>query len=135
MIEELRSIHCESPTVSNLQGGPIYDWRHPKTTFWVPFDSVYDFHVALRNDVTFDYLEGQIHNSVSPAAVSDVKELVGFHESVKRPPVLTHGDLSRFNILIRNDEIVGIIDWETASWLPYYWEYTTAWHANPQNLF
>jgi aminoglycoside phosphotransferase len=64
-----------------------------------------------------------------------MRKIAAFHESVTHPPVLTHGDLSSFNILLRDNKVVGIIDWETAGWLPYYWEYTTAWHANPQNLF
>jgi aminoglycoside phosphotransferase len=135
MIEELRSVQCESPAVSNLEGGPIYDCRLPKTTFWGPFEPIDDFHVALRNNVTSDLLQGPIHSSVTPAILSDVKEVVVFHESVKRPPVLTHGDLSSFNILVRDDKVMGIIDWETAGWLPYYWEYTTAWQSNPRNLF
>ncbi|PQE13413.1 kinase-like domain protein [Rutstroemia sp. NJR-2017a BVV2] len=91
MIEELRSIHCESPAVSNLEGSPIYDCRLPKTTFWGPFDSIYDFHVAVRNIVTSDLLEEPIHSSVSPAALSDVKEVAAFHESVKCPPFLRMG--------------------------------------------
>ncbi|PQE32342.1 kinase-like domain protein [Rutstroemia sp. NJR-2017a WRK4] len=115
MIEELRSVQCESPAVSNLEGGPIYDCRLPKTTFWGLFESIDDF-----------IWHGPIHISVTTAVLSDVKEVVAFHESVKHPPVLTHGDLSSFNILVRDDEVVGIIDWETAGWLPYYWEYTTA---------
>lgn len=52
-----------------------------------------------------------------------------------RSSVLTHSDLSSLNILIRDDIVVGIINWDTAGWLPYYWEYTTAWRANPQNQF
>lgn len=38
------------------------------------------------------------------------------------PIVFTHGDLSSLNILARVDDIVGIIDWETAGWYPSYWE-------------
>lgn len=30
---------------------------------------------------------------------------------------------------------MGIIDWEIAGWMPPYWEYTSAWHVNPQNMF
>lgn len=51
------------------------------------------------------------------------------------PPVFTHGDLSSLNILVRSDEVVGIIDWETAGWYPSYWEYTTACQVNPRNPF
>ncbi|KAF2132114.1 kinase-like protein [Dothidotthia symphoricarpi CBS 119687] len=124
MVEELRSIPCQADGVSNVDGGPIHDYRLPQTSSWGPFDTVSDFHLALRNNVT-----------LNPAVISDVKQLVTFHESVVRPPVLTHGDLSSLNILIRDDTVVGIIDWDTAGWMPYYWEYTTAWHANPQNQF
>ena len=46
-----------------------------------------------------------------------------------------HGDLSSLNILVRGDEIVGIIDWETAGWYPSYWEYSTASQVNPENMF
>ncbi|KAM4054574.1 phosphotransferase enzyme family protein [Hirsutella rhossiliensis] len=49
--------------------------------------------------------------------------------------VLTHGDLSSFNIMIQGDEVTGIVDWETAGWFPPYWEYTCARNANPQNAF
>ncbi|KAF2241458.1 kinase-like protein [Trematosphaeria pertusa] len=135
MIEELRSIPSQVSSVSNLEGGPIYDCRLPRTSSWGPFGTLSDFHLALRNDVTLESLKAQSHNLLSPAAISDITRLVVFHESVIRPPVLTHGDLSSFNILLRDDKVVGIIDWETAGWLPYYWEYTTAWHANPQNYF
>jgi hypothetical protein len=39
------------------------------------------------------------------------------------------------NIIVRGDEVVGNIDWETAGWWPEYWEYTSAWHVNPYNEF
>jgi hypothetical protein len=51
-----------------------------------------------------------------------MQELIALQESVICPPVLTHGDLSSFNILLRDDEVVGIIDWEITGWSPYYWD-------------
>ncbi|KAF9522816.1 kinase-like domain-containing protein [Crepidotus variabilis] len=40
---------------------------------------------------------------------------------------LTHGDLTPSNILIDDSGCpVALIDWETASWMPEYWEYTRA---------
>ncbi|KAJ5702217.1 hypothetical protein N7488_009765 [Penicillium malachiteum] len=49
------------------------------------------------------------------------------------PPVFTHGDLWRENILVRkvvssvtNEEeyeVAALVDWETAGWYPSYWEY------------
>jgi aminoglycoside phosphotransferase len=132
MIQELRSVPCQNDKVSNVDGGPVHDYRIQPSS-WGPFGTITDFHLSLRNNVTLKSLE--LPNSLGPAAISDLKQLIAFHESVPRAPVLTHGDLSSLNILIRDDTVVGIIDWDTAGWLPYYWEYTMALHANPQNYF
>lgn len=37
--------------------------------------------------------------------------------------VLTHGDLHPRNIIIKDNTIAGIIDWELGGWYPEYWEY------------
>ncbi|KAL2256903.1 hypothetical protein VTK26DRAFT_953 [Humicola hyalothermophila] len=40
--------------------------------------------------------------------------------------VLTHGDLSRRNIIVDEDgKLAGIVDWEHAGWYPTYWEFTS----------
>ncbi|KAG6094097.1 hypothetical protein E4U31_006440 [Claviceps sp. LM219 group G6] len=68
----------------------------------------------------------------------DLRQLFLFHQQLWGNPVFTHGDLSSLNslnILAKGDEVVGILDWETAAWMPCYWEYTAARDANPQNLF
>ena len=49
--------------------------------------------------------------------------------------MFTHGDLSSLNVLARGDEVVGIVDWETAGWMPGYWEFVCAWNVNARNLF
>jgi thiamine kinase-like enzyme len=65
----------------------------------------------------------------------EISELISQQDKLQSAPVFTHGDLSSLNVLASGDEIVGIIDWETAGWYPSYWEYTTAWNVNPQNQF
>jgi aminoglycoside phosphotransferase len=40
--------------------------------------------------------------------------------------VLTHGDFHPRNILIKDNVVVGIIDWEFAGWYPEHWEYLKA---------
>jgi thiamine kinase-like enzyme len=44
--------------------------------------------------------------------------------------VFTHGDLNPFNISIRGDKVVGIIDWEFSGWYPHYWKHISAWLGN-----
>ncbi|RAK98303.1 aminoglycoside phosphotransferase family protein [Aspergillus ibericus CBS 121593] len=49
------------------------------------------------------------------------------------PPMFTHGDLHRENVLVRkivnsvtNEEeyeVAALVDWESAGWYPSYWEY------------
>ncbi|RWA06982.1 hypothetical protein EKO27_g8121 [Xylaria grammica] len=113
--------------VANIKGGPIYDGRLPGQSFWGPFSTTDDFHKKLRNDMEFDF---------DPSNAPDgVVEFVNFHKQSFPKSVLTHGDLSSFNILVKGDKVVGIIDWETAGWLPPYWEYVCAWNVNPYNEF
>lgn len=35
----------------------------------------------------------------------------------------THGDLAPHNIIVRNNRIVSIVDWEYSGYFPEYWEY------------
>lgn len=38
------------------------------------------------------------------------------------PVVLSHGDLTPANIIVKDGKIVAIIDWETFGWYPSFWE-------------
>jgi hypothetical protein len=38
-------------------------------------------------------------------------------------------------MFVSGDDILGIIDWETAEWCLAYWKYTTPWNVSPQNQF
>jgi hypothetical protein len=42
--------------------------------------------------------------------------------------VLTHGDLPPRNIMVQENKITGLIDWEVAGWFPEYWEYVKFFH-------
>ncbi|KAM0812621.1 putative Kinase-like domain-containing protein [Seiridium cardinale] len=134
--EQLRSIVLQLRSitppknigVANAYGGPVYDQRFPKQSSWGPFKTIQDFHRELRNGVEIEHLQ-------DPSLAADLRQLIEFHNQPRTRPVFTHGDLSSLNILARGDEIVGIIDWETAGWMPPYWEYTSAWNVNPQNRF
>jgi len=49
-----------------------------------------------------------------------------FSKYDREQTVFSHGDLSADNIMIHNGRLSALIDWETAAWLPPYWEYATA---------
>ncbi|OHE90608.1 hypothetical protein CORC01_14092 [Colletotrichum orchidophilum] len=128
MVTELRSVPPPAgASIGSVDGGPFYDCRLPSKLLWGPFATTRDFHEALANgaDLDIDYAD----------LPDDVHELFEFYRQSDTQLVLTHGDLSSLNILVEGDDVVGIVDWETAGWLPPYWEYTCAKYVNPFNKF
>ncbi|KAF6804052.1 hypothetical protein CMUS01_14939 [Colletotrichum musicola] len=128
MVAQIRTIKpAENVGVANAVGGPVYDCRFPDEKHLGPCATVQDLHKKLLG---FD-------NLIARAAgeLSELNEVLDFYGDYYEDPVFTHGDLSSLNILVRGDDVVGIIDWETAGWSPPYWEYTSAWFVNPCNPF
>ncbi|PKX88601.1 kinase-like protein [Aspergillus novofumigatus IBT 16806] len=120
-----RHIHEMRMGVASVDGGPLFDCRVPGPSLrFGPFATTQDFHRHLRRGMEFDLRLGP-----------EIQELIKQQQSKTWPLVFTHGDLSSLNILVRQDDIVGIIDWETSGWYPSYWEYTSAHQVNPQNSF
>lgn len=124
-IREMRGLRPpEGTRVASVDDGSLFDCRIPGPSLrFGPFDTIQDFHQHLRMGMKFD-----------SRLDTDIQELIR-GQSKTWPLMFTHGDLSSLNILVRGDDIVGIIDWETAGWYPSYWEYTSAHQVNPQNSF
>lgn len=124
MVDELRAL--QPPTefaVGTCIGGSLQDFRQsraPPPVRFGPFKTIQDFHSWLRDGLK----QGQAEN-MEQAELSEVNEIIARQEGPWPPPVFTHGDLNPSNILVRDDRIVGIIDWEMAGWYPHYWEYTS----------
>ncbi|KAI1160820.1 kinase-like domain-containing protein [Nemania serpens] len=128
MIAELRAVPPPAGTgVSSVGNGPFFDCRLPSELYWGPFATARNFHEALVEGFNID--RDYTH------LPSGLPELFQFCRQPNTQLVLTHGDLSSFNIMVEGDEVTGIIDWETAGWFPPYWEYTCAKNANPHNLW
>lgn len=123
-VQDLRSIPRDGPMVKDVNGGPVLDGRIGRTMTHGPFDSVHDFHDHLRHGLKYD-----------PKFGERVGQLYDLHDQHEELPVFTHGDLSSLNVIVKDDQVVGIVDWETAGWLPLYWEYTTACQVNIRNLW
>lgn len=123
MILDMRTLqtHGSINVICSVNGGSLYDPRMPCITGrFGPFKDVREFHDYLRDGI-------QAHSN------ADVTKLITMHRQDWDAPTFTHGDLSSLNIIVRGDDVVGIVDWETAGWYPSYWEYTTACQMNPQN--
>jgi len=127
-IRGLRRLSASRTEVSNVDGGPIMDMRLLDKSLWGPYTTVEGFQSELRRGIAMEHIKDD--------TILGLKELISFHaRNAETESVLTHGDLSSFNIMVSGDKITGIVDWETAGWLPWYWEYVNAWNVNPHNRF
>ncbi|EKM75444.1 hypothetical protein AGABI1DRAFT_79892 [Agaricus bisporus var. burnettii JB137-S8] len=124
-VTELRSLPPPGPGISNVDGGPLFDFRFPTSNAIGPFKTIHEFHLFLRNGIQ------EWRSDVYP----EVNRMIALQDRPWPMPVFTHGDLSSLNILARGDTVVGIIDWETSGWFPSYWEHSMAWYVNPRNIF
>ena len=128
MVDEMRRIPpSHDAAVANVHQGPLYDERLPASqdrNRLGPFKTVGEFHTHLRHGIS------EVPNDKCP----EINELIRMHQG-EWPICFTHADLSSLNVLAHGDKVVGIIDWEAAGWYPSYWEYTSAWNVNPQNMF
>ncbi|KAF5371022.1 hypothetical protein D9615_010036 [Tricholomella constricta] len=118
-IDQLRALRPPEPgKVQAVDGGPCLESRI-STEPWGPFDTIADFQQLYGYEYVrenfpefrdnFDKVKGRVYRTV-----------------------FTHGDLGPHNILWKDGKIVAIIDWETAGWLPEYWEYTMCYFTGPE---
>lgn len=130
MIRELRVLKPpDGIGVESCVGGSLHNSRlnrcNPR---FGPFKTMQDFHVWLRE--AFEPSEVKPHRTCSDSEWADLEKMVEMQNGPWPPPGFTHVDLNPFNVLICGEKVVGIIDWEFAGLLPYYSEYTSAWHGN-----
>lgn len=124
MIDEMRRIPKPDARICNADGGSLWDCRLPTSLDrYGPFADTQELHSFLRNKL----------EKAPPHP--EVDEMIELQKRDWGQPVFTHGDLSSLNILVRGDNVVGIVDWETAGWYPPYWEYTTASQVNIRDLW
>ncbi|RMJ29007.1 Phosphotransferase enzyme family [Aspergillus sp. HF37] len=81
--------------------------------------------------------EGEFHEYLlSPCSVHGFDSTAEYEETLlcaksirqrQHRIAFTHGDFKAHNILVSDDgHLSGFLDWESASWYPEYWEFTTA---------
>lgn len=128
ILTELRGIPLPPNTgVASITGGPIFDSLLLGESIYGPFKTAAGFYQVLMNGTDLQYHW--------PPHFDQLNVLSEFYKQAQYDLVFTHGDLSMFNIMASDDEITGIIDWETSGWYPSFWEYTKAKDVNPHTKF
>lgn len=140
-MSKLRSVpNPTSGRVCGLKGGAIYDYRYtsgkgvgPYTEeCFGPFHDPHEFCLWLRNGYTCHMSWEMCEKSNQDA---DIDRMCRIQDRRNSTTKLTHGDFNSQNIIVRDNKVAGIIDWEMAGWYPDYWEYTSAWHVNAYDDF
>ncbi|KAG5289073.1 PKc-like superfamily domain-containing protein [Histoplasma ohiense] len=110
---QLRSL--QSPQMRSLNHRPLYSgWlflREPLTPHG-PFTSETEF---------WDYLSFKL-TKLPKEALARLRTRL----PTSAPYTFTHGDLAFCNIIVKDGNLAGILDWEDAGYFPVWWEYVAA---------
>ncbi|KFY36097.1 hypothetical protein V494_05322 [Pseudogymnoascus sp. VKM F-4513 (FW-928)] len=107
IIAQMHKIPNRTPyRFANVTGGPIYDRRIDFKGVG-PFNNEADLNTALAGGSRLqESLMAQVPGAFSRS-----------HDSV-----FTHGDLYFGNLLVDGGRLSGVVDWESAAFMPTYWE-------------
>ncbi|OAL35373.1 hypothetical protein AYO20_05424 [Fonsecaea nubica] len=114
IVFRLRSV--EGSYIGSLDQRPAVDPRRNRNRGG-PFETEAAFNEFL------------LSNTISTTPPIYRKMLEDLLSTTKHKILLTHGDLSPTNIVVKEGQIVGIIDWEFAGWYPEYWEFVQFFRA------
>ncbi|KXN90389.1 hypothetical protein AN958_04258 [Leucoagaricus sp. SymC.cos] len=100
--------------VSGFLGTPFLSYRINPFGRVGPFDSVEAFHA-------------QFFCTVPPTSDPAIQSLAMRTRARKHRLCFTHCDIAPQNILVDDDcRPVGLVDWESATWMPEYWQLIVA---------
>ncbi|KAJ7494831.1 kinase-like domain-containing protein [Mycena galericulata] len=115
IIAQLRALRPPDPSaISGLYGRQCKDARVASMVPFGPFKNESEF-----NDFLVKIGQG---NFPPDPFFDETRKLMRDTHRI----VFTHGDFAPRNILVRGDEVVGLVDWEHSGWYPEHWEYCKA---------
>ncbi|KAI0351102.1 hypothetical protein OH77DRAFT_1411677, partial [Trametes cingulata] len=114
-LQELRSLRPPpSGALCTLEGGQVRLVRAGDRNILVPFSSQPVCKRALLE---------LVHPMFSDRALA-LRCLAKPVDATQHHICFTHG-LHSSNFIVKDGPLAGIIDWDTAGWLPEYWEFTS----------
>ncbi|KAI0684017.1 kinase-like domain-containing protein [Cerioporus squamosus] len=116
-LEELRALPSPSGAVTRLRGRELVTLRVGEETMG-PFASQEEFK---------DYLVDRT-SPVVAYRLPELRRLAAPVRAKQHRICFTHADLHGGNILVKDNRLAGIIDWDQAGWYPEYWELTMTEH-------
>jgi aminoglycoside phosphotransferase (APT) family kinase protein len=109
ILTKMRSLPWETGLIGSCSGGPAKDCRQ----YSVYSDGPYKDEATFTKSFYFDLVKS------TPALIRSA--LFQLHDNHRI--VFSHGDLAQHNILVKDGQIKGLIDWEFAGWYPEHWDY------------
>ncbi|KAE8359920.1 kinase-like protein [Aspergillus caelatus] len=104
----------QSDNIQSLGGGPVYsNFLFKNKDFDLP-------HGPLALD---DELWAHMERGLNEAITEAVRIRLRHRMPPATPYTFTHGDLTNVNIMVENESLIGIVDWETSGYFPVWWEY------------
>ncbi len=112
-LEELRAVPSPTGAVTRLGGRELVTLRIGEETMG-PFESQEEFkdYLVNRTSSVVAHRLPELHRLAAPVRAT--------HHRI----CFTHADLHGGNILVKDNRLAGIIDWDQAGWYPEYWEMT-----------
>lgn len=127
LLAEMRALPAPSDQIASCIGGSLFNSSIPHTRGELrfgPFASAQQFHVWLR----LGFQLADLHEGMKDR--DRIEKMIRQQDGPWPRPIFTHGDLNPANIMVRDGQVVGILDWEYGGWYPPYWEYTSAFIGN-----
>ncbi|KAL9635240.1 MAG: hypothetical protein Q9204_002692 [Flavoplaca sp. TL-2023a] len=109
--------------------------RYVRSRTSIPVPEVIDTFVHPETKgvcILIDGTQKEHVKSQIKGVLEELRQIKGtFIGSVRAMPehdiVFTHNDLAPRNILVRDGNVVAILDWVSSGFYPSYWEYVKAW--------
>ncbi|KAI9674978.1 MAG: hypothetical protein M1817_001384 [Caeruleum heppii] len=110
ILTAMRALDYDQETVGSCGGGPAMDLRRYSAYRGGPF----------RDEVAFnDFLISDVFAATPSILVRKFRQRLRTDHRM----VFTHADLAQHNIIIRDNNVVALVDWQYAGWYPEYWDY------------